>query len=527
MKCFIKIILLVNMFFLFTKVYAGTLNVESKGVSETSGFCGGNIQRKNIESITFTNTNTVPNDALGSYDGSKEKDKSITIWYTDTNNNNLYELYVGSTNGVSAPSNTENLFKGFTNVNKIDLSYLDMSSVSDINKTFLNLSKLNIIIVKKSNIIYNRNFNSSVNDKYIIIDDGIDSSWVSGIKNKNNDDKTGIITTGDYFGNNKIVVLGDINTSGEITPLSYVRIKNHIMKSSIITDPLLLLAADYDLNDKITPLDYVKVKNYIMSKNNGKSSNGWNINKNYGTGSWVHYSKNSDELKKYYSGSLTLLPFSEYVPEKAKSSGDSLPLIIWLHGLGEVGCSDANFEKSGLIKVINDWSTYNLKNIPAIIIAPRLISGMKSWTSFEEPWVSIKAIVMYAKEKYKINTNKVILIGHSLGGSGVENVNKNSQDLFSALIVLSGYWSSPANDNIEFYKNIAMKGYSEVQDNAEPPIKTGEKMKDFFSTVNHYSDVTIYKNDSHGQIPRLALTEDKNNDGVSDLIYWALSQNKK
>ena len=60
----------------------------------------------------------------------------------------------------------------------------------------------------------------------------------------------------------KVVVLGDVNGDGDITPLDYVRIKNHIMETSIITDELQKMAADYNEDDQI------KVKNYIMNGGN-------------------------------------------------------------------------------------------------------------------------------------------------------------------------------------------------------------------------------------------------------------------
>ena len=62
-----------------------------------------------------------------------------------------------------------------------------------------------------------------------------------------------------------IIVKGDVNGDGVITPLDYVKIKNHIMGTDTITKEYLYLAADYNDDSIISPLDYVKVKNYIMN----------------------------------------------------------------------------------------------------------------------------------------------------------------------------------------------------------------------------------------------------------------------
>ena len=92
--------------------------------------------------------------------------------------------------------------------------------------------------------------------------------------NQNKDDEP--LKTGDYIeytdSNGEIVrielsVGGDVNGDGDITPLDYVKIKNHIMETALITDNAQIAAADYNDDGQISPLDYVKVKNYIMNGN--------------------------------------------------------------------------------------------------------------------------------------------------------------------------------------------------------------------------------------------------------------------
>lgn len=64
-----------------------------------------------------------------------------------------------------------------------------------------------------------------------------------------------------------LVVLGDTTGDGEITPLDYVKVKNHIMNISNLDD-CYNLAADANGDGSITPLDYVKIKNHIMKSSN-------------------------------------------------------------------------------------------------------------------------------------------------------------------------------------------------------------------------------------------------------------------
>lgn len=59
------------------------------------------------------------------------------------------------------------------------------------------------------------------------------------------------------------IKLGDCNGDGNITPADYVKVKNHIMQSSTLTD-IDKIAADVNEDLNITPADYIKIKNHIM-----------------------------------------------------------------------------------------------------------------------------------------------------------------------------------------------------------------------------------------------------------------------
>ena len=61
-----------------------------------------------------------------------------------------------------------------------------------------------------------------------------------------------------------VIMLGDANGDGNITPLDYVKIKNNIMNITKL-EGIYSLAGDTNRDGNITPLDYVKVKNHIMN----------------------------------------------------------------------------------------------------------------------------------------------------------------------------------------------------------------------------------------------------------------------
>lgn len=117
-------------------------------------------------------------------------------------------------------------------------------------------------------------YTTIINNSSIVIYNTKGSEMYSSMNTKNPNEiiKTGYFLTYIDATNKTVKVIlsvgGDVNGDGEITPLDYVRIKNHIMETSIIKDKAQIAAADYNNDGQISPLDYVKVKNYIMNGGN-------------------------------------------------------------------------------------------------------------------------------------------------------------------------------------------------------------------------------------------------------------------
>lgn len=59
---------------------------------------------------------------------------------------------------------------------------------------------------------------------------------------------------------------GDVNGDGKVSSLDYIQIKNHIMKTKVLSGGSLD-RADINQDGKISSLDYIKVKNHIMGSN--------------------------------------------------------------------------------------------------------------------------------------------------------------------------------------------------------------------------------------------------------------------
>ena len=116
--------------------------------SSTSTFLNTEVLRNQIESITIEKTNVVPNDAKYSKDISSKQDGSVMLWYTDKDNNSLYEISIGSENGsVEANTNGSGMFAYLDNVSTLDLSGLDTSNMTSMSRMFYNSKSLTNIDV--------------------------------------------------------------------------------------------------------------------------------------------------------------------------------------------------------------------------------------------------------------------------------------------------------------------------------------------------------------------------------------------
>ena len=155
--------------------------------SSTSTFLNTEVLRNQIESITIEKTNVVPNDAKYSKDISSKQDGSVMLWYTDKDNNSLYEISIGSENGsVEANTNGSGMFAYLDNVSTLDLSGLDTSNMTSMTYMFYNSSKLvNIDLseFKTSKLLY---FNNMFNGCSSLVNLDLSSFDTSKISNFSN-----------------------------------------------------------------------------------------------------------------------------------------------------------------------------------------------------------------------------------------------------------------------------------------------------------------------------------------------------
>ena len=117
---------------------------------------GSNLYKSSIESVSFVKHENVPSGAT-SWDASAEKNGPITGWYVDSNNDNLYEVYIGADSGrITFPANCSNMFYYWTSLKSLDFGNVDTSQVTNMNSMFYyntGLKSLDLSNFDTSNVV--------------------------------------------------------------------------------------------------------------------------------------------------------------------------------------------------------------------------------------------------------------------------------------------------------------------------------------------------------------------------------------
>ncbi len=156
--------------------------------TSTSSVFGKVINRNNFEKIVGLDIINIPSYAIDYWDCSVEHNRAVMCWYTDTDNNGKYELYIGQDGGVNVNPNGTMMFASYTSVKQMNLNALDTSNVTTMSNMFYHSS----ISVDNSEIYLSTwDFSSSTNFNSMFQYYGQDCGKVKfTVKNINADNTT-------------------------------------------------------------------------------------------------------------------------------------------------------------------------------------------------------------------------------------------------------------------------------------------------------------------------------------------------
>ena len=311
--------------------------------------------------------------------------------------------------------------------------------------------------------------------------------------------------------------------------LSYIdNIDDESKKQELIND-LFDLKLYLNIKDKIDKKeDYTTIEKEINSINNNdlKEKLLKLLGDNY-SGKPLNI---SSSFQKYNDSTYPI--FSGYYLYIPKNATEKMPLVVVF--------PPNSLSGSNMKSIVE---TKSLENLKAFIYIPLLASSeRKDWnTSASNNAVKqINDLV----NKYKIDTNRISLTAFSSSGWYIYQT-ANNHRIFAAIAPVSsgmGITSIKNYNDWEYLKTLPMKGYGEK---GGATTETGRScagktvgwsaktaMCSTFEGLGKCSDClnceyfTYMKDSCHGEMGNHVFKIDENNNGISDIFEWMISQRK-
>jgi predicted peptidase len=216
------------------------------------------------------------------------------------------------------------------------------------------------------------------------------------------------------------------------------------------------------------------------------------------------------------------IPYQFLIPE-ISNEDQKYPLLVFLHGGGELGSDNASQLVNFPIKLIGG---YNKLDYPAFVIAPQCPAS-DSWSSFPEypssrasvePTQATRLVIELIESllaEYNIDPSRVYVTGMSLGGEGTFDIVSRRPDLFAAAVPICGIADVERAADV---KDVAFWIFHGEKDDINL-VTYSKAMVEALQAVGASPKYTEYAGEGHNVWVH-AYSE-------PDLFPWLFSQHKK
>ena len=199
-----------------------------------------------------------------------------------------------------------------------------------------------------------------------------------------------------------------------------------------------------------------------------------------------------------------------YTPNNV--GNEALPLIVYLHGGSGKG-NDLTLitQADGFPKYVQEGKLGDLR---AYVLIPQCPSDKNGWQSISE---QVFALIDSICINPSINGGRVILTGHSMGGTGTWTLASLEPERFSCIVPMSGSVQF-VQKNQDALSKLPIWVFVAENDNIVDPTSSTDFVS-ALNAVNPKAKYTCFENAGHRDVPALAWLN-----GELGLLDWMLSQ---
>ncbi len=182
--------------------------------------------------------------------------------------------------------------------------------------------------------------------------------------------------------------------------------------------------------------------------------------------------------------------YYETLPSRYDSSTKKYPLILFVHGIGELGNGTTdlpNMLRTGLPRLINKKLfppsfEANGKNYSFIVLSPQF---KKRPTNAQ-----VENVVKYAIKKYRVDTSRIYVTGLSMGGGVTwEYTSEYGASVAAIVPICGGSWPDPKRAQSIASFNLPVWAFHNNDDKTVPVSYT----EDYVSLINGFHPAVTAK----------------------------------
>jgi predicted peptidase len=197
-------------------------------------------------------------------------------------------------------------------------------------------------------------------------------------------------------------------------------------------------------------------------------------------------------VEKRFSATLkkhVQLPYLLYAPTAPAGSGGRIPLVLFLHGMGERGGDPILVAKHGPPKLAEAGRVF-----PFLLVAPQCPAD-SSWIFQLD---ALRALLVEIIRKQHVDTARVYLTGLSMGGFGTWHLAVENPHAFAAIAPICGGAANATGlaERIGAIKDVPTRVYHGARDDIVPP-RMSEELVDALRAAGGNVALTVYPDADH------------------------------